>query len=200
MNFNKIALFAITATTIFLVTACSVNTVTEDSLGIRNTSLYTEDKTIADQTKYATTLAGESKNIDRAFENAPPMIPHDIEGMLPISLDNNQCVACHDPLVAESVNATSYPQSHVTNFREQISINKDGDIVREGKVLPNSSDIITVSKPLDMLSNSRFVCSSCHAPQSESAIVPKNNFAPEFRTTGLNAKSNLVDTMNEGVK
>ena len=39
------------------------------------------------------------------------MIPHDTEGMLPITIDNNQCTSCHDPMVAESMGATLF-QNH----------------------------------------------------------------------------------------
>ncbi len=46
-------------------------------------------------TQYRTAPAGTSTKFARAYENAPPMIPHDIEGMLPITIDNNQCATCH---------------------------------------------------------------------------------------------------------
>lgn len=200
MNFNKIALSTIAAATILVASAFSASTVNEDSLGIRKTSIYTEDKTVSDETKYGTEAAGGSTKIKRAFENAPPMIPHDTEGMLPITIDNNQCTACHDPMVAESMGATPLPKSHFTSFREQVAINKDGDIERDGKVVVNSGDLKSIVKPLEMLSNARFNCSACHAPQSDSEFVPKNNFAPEFRSSDLNDKSNLVDVINEGVK
>lgn len=200
MNFNKIALSTIAAATIFVASAFSASTVNEDSLGIRHTSIYSEDKTVSDETKYGTEAAGGSTKIKRAFENAPPMIPHDTEGMLPITIDNNQCTSCHDPMVAESMGATPLPKSHFTSFREQVAINKDGNIERDGKVVENSSDLKSVVKPLEMLSNARFNCSACHAPQSDSKIVPKNNFAPDFRSTDLNDKSNLIDVINEGVK
>ncbi|MDX9757407.1 MAG: nitrate reductase cytochrome c-type subunit, partial [Sulfurimonas sp.] len=59
-------------------------TVSEESLGLRNTDLYTEDATIADKTEYRTAQATTSSRIKRAFQDAPPMIPHDTTGMLPI--------------------------------------------------------------------------------------------------------------------
>jgi cytochrome c-type protein NapB len=96
--------------------------------------------------------------------------------------------------------ATPIPKSHFTSFREEVKLDSNGNLEREGKVVENSSDLKGVKKPLDHLSNARFNCSACHAPQSNSANVPKNNFSPEFRSGGLNDRSNLIDTISEGVK
>lgn len=128
------------------------------------------------------------------------MIPHDVEGMLPITIDNNQCTMCHEPAVAPSMGATPIPKSHFTSFRPETKLTKDGVMLQEGKHLNNTSDIKGVEKPLDSLAGARFNCTQCHAPQSEGTNAPKNNFAPDFRSEGLNGHSNLIDTINEGVK
>lgn len=201
MKLAKITLSLFTAAVISTISFAATNTtIKDDSIGLRHDSLFKEDKVVGDETKYGTDPAGGSTKIKRAFENAPPMIPHDTEGLLPITIDNNMCTSCHDPLVAESMGATPIPKSHFTNFREYVALNKDGQLERDGKVVENSSDLATITKPLDMLSNARFNCSACHAPQSDSANVPKNNFAPEFRSSDLNDKSNLMDVIKEGVK
>ena len=200
MKLGKLTLGIVTAATLLVVGCTAGKTVSEESLGLRTTNLYTEDTTTGDQTKYGTMAAGTSTKIARAFENAPPMIPHDVEGMLPITIDNNQCTTCHEPAVAPSMGATPIPKSHFTSFRPETKLSKDGVMLQEGKLLNNTSDIKTVEKPLDALSGARFNCSACHAPQSEGLNVPKNNFATEFRSEGLNGHSNLIDTINEGVK
>ncbi|MFA5721848.1 MAG: nitrate reductase cytochrome c-type subunit [Aliarcobacter sp.] len=203
MKLLKFALILIIAGTF---TACfnSNNSQTKSqenkSFGLRDADLLDETKVVSDETKYLTDPAGASTKIKRAFENAPPMISHDVEGMLPITIDNNQCIMCHDPMLAESMGATAIPKSHFTNFREDVNIDKKGQLQRDGKIVENSSDIKTVVKPLDHLSNARFNCSACHAPQSQSEIVPKNNFVTEFRSSDLNDKSNLLDVIEEGVK
>ncbi len=170
------------------------------SFGLRDADLLDETKVVSDETKYLTDPAGASTKIKRAYENAPPMIPHDTEGMLPITIDNNQCIMCHDPMLAESMGATAIPKSHFTSFREDVNIDKKGQLQRDGKIVENSSDLKTIIKPLDHLSNARFNCSACHAPQSQSEIVPENNFVTEFRSSDLNDKSNLLDVIKEGVK
>ena len=170
------------------------------SFGLRDADLLDETKVVSDETKYLTDPAGASTKIKRAYENAPPMISHDVEGMLPITIDNNQCIMCHDPMLAESMGATAIPKSHFTSFREDVNIDKKGQLQRDGKVVANGSDLKTIIKPLDHLSNARFNCSACHAPQSQSEIVPENNFVTEFRSSDLNDKSNLLDVIKEGVK
>ncbi|RBQ32511.1 nitrate reductase cytochrome c-type subunit [Aliarcobacter vitoriensis] len=200
MNLSKLTLSILTFSSILVVSMNAANSIKDDSLGLRHESLLKEDKVTGDETKYGTDPAGTSTKFKRAFENAPPMIPHDTEGLLPITIDNNMCTSCHDPLVAESMGATPIPKSHFTNFREYVALNKDGQLERDGKVVGNSSDLKTIKKPLDMLANARFNCSACHAPQSNSANIPKNNFTPDFRSSDLNDKSNLLDVITEGVK
>ncbi|QKF74029.1 periplasmic nitrate reductase NapAB, small subunit, periplasmic diheme cytochrome c550 protein [Aliarcobacter faecis] len=200
MKLGKLTLSLFVAAIVTTISFAATKTIKDDSIGLRQDTLFSEDKVVSDETKYGTDPAGGSTKIKRAFENAPPMIPHDTEGMLPITIDNNQCTACHDPAVAESMGATPIPKSHFTSFREAVAIAKDGNLERDGKEVANSSDLKPIIKPLDHLSNARFNCSACHAPQSNSVNVPKNNFAPEFRSSDLNDKSNLIDVVTEGVK
>lgn len=200
MKLGKLTLGIATAAALFVVGCATTQTVSDESLGLRKTDLYTEDKTTGDKTQYSTAAAGSSTKIARAYENAPPMIPHDVEGMLPITINNNQCTTCHDPAVAESMGATPIPKSHYTDFRPITKVDANGAMIVEGKVIANTSDIKTVSHKNDSLEGARFNCSQCHAPQSTATEAPANNFAPEFRSEGLTGKSNLIDVINDGVK
>ncbi len=199
MKLTNIALGLFTAAAIFMVGCSATQTVSEESLGLRKTSLYTESDAMPVKTEYSKKAAGESKLIARAFENAPPMIPHDIEGMLPITINNNSCTGCHVPGVAESMNATPIPQSHFTNFRPDTALASNGMITKEGQEVENTSDFKTVGKKTAMVSGTRFNCSQCHAPQSMSK-TPVNEFQADFRADGHSKKSNLIDNINEGVK
>lgn len=200
MKITNIALGFFTAAAIFTVGCTANQTVSEESLGLRKTNLYTEDTTVGDKTVYNQKVAGESVLIERAFENAPPMISHSVEGMLPITINNNMCTSCHTPGVAEAMNATAIPKSHFTDFRPDTSLAKDGRIAKNGSAVTNTSDVKTTSKSLDELSGTRFNCTLCHAPQSMETAAPANEFQTEFRSAGLNTKSNLIDTINEGVE
>lgn len=200
MKLGKLTLSLFAAALVATISFAETKIIKDESIGLRKDNLYTEDKVAGDQTNYKADPAGTSTKFQRAYENAPPMIPHDVEGMFNISSDNNQCTACHDPAVAQSMGATPIPKSHYTSFREAVELSKDGNLQRDGKTVANSSDVKTVVKPLETMSNARFNCSACHAPQSDSANVPKNNFSPEFRSTDLNGKSNLIDVIGEGLK
>lgn len=119
--------------------------------------------------------AGEAQRYERSFENAPPMIPHDLEGLVPITADNNMCVTCHMPEVAKDVGATPIPKSHLYSIRNKKDL--------EGK-----------------LSDDRFNCTTCHVPQANVETKFKNNFKPEYRDANSSQHSNLLDVLNEGVR
>ena len=111
------------------------------------------------------------------------MIPHDTEGMLPITIDNNQCVGCHMPEVAVGMNATPIPKSHFTNFRPHHKF--DGKTFE--KSIDNMKNEIAIQEK-NTLVNARFNCSQCHAPQSEGQLVG-NTFSPEFTSKDGASKS-----------
>ncbi len=181
--------------------AAAKGTISEESLGLRKTNLYTEkSETVGEKATYGKAAAGTSKKFERAYENAPPMIPHDVEGMLPIKIGNNACTGCHMPEVAPSMGATPIPKSHFASFRPVTTIAKNGAVVKEGKAVKNTSDFKTVVHKLDKLSNARFNCSQCHAPQSTGAPLVENTFTPDFLSKDGKNSSNLIDTINEGVK
>ena len=198
MKLYKITLGILTSSMLLL--AANTTTVKEESLGLRKASVYNEDKIAGDKTQYGSDAPGTSKKINRAYENAPPMIPHDVEGFLPITKDNNQCITCHEPAVAESMGATPVPKTHFTSFRPETKMTEDGTLLQEGKHVDNIGDIKSVAKPLETLSNARFNCSACHVPQSTATEAPKNTFKPEFRSKDANSKSNLINNINDGVK
>ena len=182
------------------ISVASGATVSEESLGLRKTNLYSEDSVTPVEGKYTTVAPGSSKRFDRAFENAPPMIPHSVDGLLPITTSNNACLGCHMPDVAPSMNATPIPPSHFTNFRPMTKIAADGKMVKEGVEISNTSDIKIVARQEDKLYQGRFNCSQCHAPQAEIKPLVDNNFQPDFRKPEEKQKSNLIDVINEGVE
>ena len=71
--------------------------IAEKNLGLRKTDLYNEDKAKGDKTDYNRPAPGTSTRFERAYKDAPPMIPHSVEGLLPITRNNHQCLGCHMP-------------------------------------------------------------------------------------------------------
>ncbi len=147
----------------------------EEDLGIRKESLYEEEKEKPEHGEYSTAEPGKSQKLGRAFENSPPLIPHDLTGMLPIAETNNACLNCHMPDHAVSVGATPMPKSHFFD-------------IETGKDLG------------DKLDGKRYFCMECHVPQVNIPEVIKNEFKGEFRTKKSRTRSDLLDTLNEGVK
>ena len=150
-------------------------TISEESLGLRKTNLYSEDGTVADKTAYSTAQATTSTKIKRAFQDAPPMIPHDTVGMLPIKINDNRCISCHMPDVAGSMGATPIPVSHFTDFRPKHKV--EGGEFKQ--VVNNYKNEVAI-KEEKKLQGSRFNCSLCHAPQSQGELVVENTFKPVF--------------------
>jgi cytochrome c-type protein NapB len=177
------------------------NSVSEKSLGLRKTNLYSENRrTQGVQADYNRPSPGSSTRFQRAFRDAPPMIPHSVEGLLPITKPNNQCLGCHLPEVAPSVGSTPIPITHFTNYRPT-TVLKNGKVLKDGKVFKNTSDIkIAKAKKSGDLYKGRFNCTQCHAPQAKVKTDVANTFRPDFGNNKQKSHSSLLDTMNEGVK
>ena len=190
-------------------TATSANnkvapTITEESLGLRKTDLYTEASTIAPKTEYRTGSAGSSEKISRAFQDAPPMIPHDTDGMLPIKIGDNQCTGCHMPDVASSMGATPIPSSHLTDFRPATGIGSDGRITKNGVSVDNTSSstraYVSIKSSHGKLTGARFNCSQCHAPQSQGNLAVENTFEAAYtRADGASKSSWSGSELNYGL-
>jgi cytochrome c-type protein NapB len=149
--------------------------ITEASLGLRTTDLYSEDSTVAAKTEYRAADAGTARKINRAFQDAPPMIPHDASGFLPITKGNNACMGCHEPAVAPAMGATPIPPSHFLNMRPDNKV-VNGMFHKQVNNYKNETSV----KKLSTVSLARFNCSQCHAPQSEGNLAVANTFEPVF--------------------
>ncbi|WP_104624892.1 nitrate reductase cytochrome c-type subunit [Helicobacter felis] len=148
----------------------------DTEIGLRKVPLEDEQSLVLNAYDFHKKAPGESQRFERAYENAPPMIPHDTTGLLPITRESNQCLGCHMPDVASSVGATPVPPSHLFDFRNDRP-------TKEGKI-----------------SDARFNCTQCHAPQANTQPVIKNNFKPVFTNKDLEFRSDFMDVVNVGVK
>jgi len=160
------------------LSSCAHNKVyTEEELGLRKESLYDEDSTIPVWGEPLGTEAGSSAKIERAFENSPPVIPHDVTGMLPIARHNteNMCMECHMPEEAVDSGATPIPRSHLVDLDT-------------GKDLKGELD------------GHRHNCMQCHVIQTAVTPAVENLFKGEFRDEKGRSRSNLMEILNEGVK
>jgi cytochrome c-type protein NapB len=148
--------------------------VTDDDLGLRKGSLLSEKQVTPEKGKYTNAAAGSAKKIPRSFANSPALIPHDIDGMLPITLKNNQCADCHMPEAAKQTGAVPVPRSHLMKLAD-------------GKDLHGKLD------------GERYNCVECHVRQSASPLPVRNTFKGGFKGSKDKTRSNLAETVNEGV-
>ena len=146
----------------------------EEELGLRKTTLYDESGIEPVHGETTKKEPGESTKFERSFENSPPLIAHDISGMLPMDEDNI-CMGCHMPKEAIFSGATPVPSSHL--------INLDTKEYLEGS-----------------LDGSRFNCLQCHVVQTILTPAVENIFKGEFRDERGRYRSNLLNILNEGVE
>ncbi len=143
---------------------------------------------------YHSAAPGTAKKFKRAFQDAPPMIPHSVEGLIPITKNNNACLSCHMPDVAVSMGATPIPISHFTDFRPKTEV-VGTELFKNGKVIKNTSSetlsnvSIKVNKGERHLYAGRYNCTQCHAPQSTNKLVDESTFKPIFDSPNGASKS-----------
>ena len=126
-----------------------------DSMGLSKISVF--DVPTQPAYHYKGEFPGQNGVLPRAYPGAPPQVPHDISGFLPITMQSNMCVSCHDQPTQwgkkrEQGMPTPIPPSHYTDMRNA-----------PGKVAQH-------------LVNARFNCNQCHVPQAETAPLTGNTF------------------------
>lgn len=191
MKLGKLTL-AVSLAASILIAANTKNVIDDESIGLRKVDLLSEEKAAPDETKYGTSQPMSGYKIDRAYQNAPPMIPHDVEGMLDITPQNNSCIGCHDVSVAESMGATPIPKSHYIDFRPKHKLEGEKFV----KSTDNMKNEVSI-KPIDTISNARFNCNACHAPQSTGDLAVENTFKPDFTREDGQHKSTWHEVLTD---
>jgi len=141
----------------FLFTGCQQTTASKAAkevkvTGIREANLNADSQNLP-ELKLNTTqpIPGKVKAQPKSFVTAPPMIPHSVEGMVPITKNSNMCLNCHMPSSAKSMGVTAIPDSHF-------------------------EDNFNGGKKTSKLAGSRYNCTLCHAPQAMVDPVIENKF------------------------
>lgn len=89
-----------------------------------------------------------SEGFVRAYRQQPPLIPHKVDGYQ-VSIDNNQCMSCHDWPGNTRVNAPKISETHYVD--------------RQGV-------------RLDKVAGTRYFCTQCHVPQTDTKPLIGNVF------------------------
>lgn len=150
--------------------------ISEETLGLTKVGVEADSGLVEKAFTYKGVAPGAgNKRIPRAYDNAPPMIPHDIKELPIITKDENACLMCHMPAVAADVGAIPLPKTHLTNLRKMEDLKGE-------------------------LYQGRWNCTQCHASQAELDPAVMNKFKGAYRKKiGGEYKTNLFTTIQEGV-
>jgi cytochrome c-type protein NapB len=95
---------------------------------------------------------GERPLIARVNSVAPPTVPHGIADFLPVTLESNLCIDCHEVEEKQAGEPTPIPSSHYTDLR------REPEAVGESVV------------------GARYNCIACHVSLSEANALVENRF------------------------
>jgi cytochrome c-type protein NapB len=131
--------------------------VSDAEIGLEKSSVFADPDPIV--AAAAGAQPGTNEPSGGYFSGSPPVIPHAVDGMLPITAANNMCLACHDApdRIGEEKAAgvaTAIPTSHYTDLRRD-----------PGTVTAN-------------LIGARYSCTQCHAAQTDAKPLVRNTYGP----------------------
>ena len=148
--------------------------------------------------EYSKAAPGTSKKFERSYQNAPPLIPHSIEGLVPITLNNNACLGCHMPSVAKSMGATPMPPTHFKDFFFDTKKKLIKQKLYEDVVAYKAR--LTLMAKKEDIAPQRYNCVQCHVPQANAKPLVANTFKPDYKNPEAKHKSFLNQELMEGVK
>ncbi|MDP3037663.1 MAG: nitrate reductase cytochrome c-type subunit [Rhodocyclaceae bacterium] len=94
---------------------------------------------------------GQPLLISRTFVGQPPMVPHDVEKYVPITMDENACLECH---ITDELRGQKVPKLGVSHYSATLK-------TRDGK---------------PAVAMDRFQCDSCHVPQVDAKPLVDSKF------------------------
>ena len=132
---------------------CQPGTIHESDMGIGADGVFADPfpKTY----DYPTEEAGKSDLISRSYHDAPPLVPHTVEEYLPITMETNECMECHDKPKIRG-------RDYVKGEKLAMSNSHYGGFAGTGDK--------------NEVSGSMYTCSQCHAPASDAKPLVANTF------------------------
>ena len=95
---------------------------------------------------------GDSTLLPRSYDGAPPLVPHSLDGLVPIAREENLCLFCHAIGSTDPGDPPQVPRSHFIDWRVA------PDVVR------------------DTVAGARWTCTTCHVRQSDAPTPVGNTF------------------------
>ncbi len=148
-------LFVSTLLTVIGIAGCQTggDAIDETSVGIGADAIFNDPSPSV--FVYPTTKVGKSDRMNRSYETAPPMVPHTVAEYLPITMETNDCMDCHDrPTLRE--------REYVKGKKLAMTVSHYGGFYGKGD--------------LEEVSGARYNCTQCHAPLSDAKPLVENTF------------------------
>ena len=125
----------------------------ELNMGLSKTSVF--DTPTPTVYTYSDGKPGYNDRLAKAWDELPPQIPHRVEEFLPVVMEDNQCLDCHD----------------VPKY-----IGKPFNTDRTKKSKSPMSENHYASEDLDEIAGARFNCMQCHVPQTNAEPLVDNTY------------------------
>lgn len=127
--------------------------VKDTALGLSKTSVFEAPAPPAFQPEQS--APGEKPLPPRLGPQIPPVVPHGVADMLPITREQNACVDCHAIAGPKKAGEpTPLPASHYVDYR-------------------NAPD-----KAGDKVAGARWLCTACHVPRTDAAPLVGSRYRP----------------------
>ncbi len=197
MKFKR--LVGISAVVAMLFAAgCGAATASKSAKVVTEAELSYGERGTPPKVEYSKAAPGTAKRFERSYENAPPLIPHSVDGLLPITIKNNACLGCHMPSVAKSMGATPMPPTHFKDFFFDTKKKLIKQKLYEDVVAYKAR--LTLMAKKEDIAPQRYNCVQCHVPQANAKPLVANTFKPDFRDPNAKHRSKLYKNLMEGVK
>jgi len=137
------------------ISACASDggAIDELNMGLSKTSVF--DDPTPTTYDYSDAKPGKNDWLPRAWEGAPPQIPHRVEMYLPVVAEDNQCLDCHD-----TPKYIGKPKNMDRTIKNKSPMSRDH----------------YASAELEDVAGARFNCTQCHVPQSNAAPLVESTF------------------------
>jgi cytochrome c-type protein NapB len=111
--------------------------------------------------------AGDSTLVPRATPTTPPQVSHELASLLPITMEENACLACHLPSNAGN-DDIPIPESHFARPRVEVALTRT-DPAFTGRAMLSYVAGYTQEKEDPI--GARYNCVQCHTASAENPAV-----------------------------
>ena len=141
----------------YFVSGMAIDAVVDDhEIGLSKESVFAVPT--PDVNVYSQIEPGELDRLPRAYNTLPPQVGHTLSEYLPITIEENECLDCHD---------------------RRKYLEREGWKWQVGRKLPMPDDhygTFNRQGGAEEVAGSRYICTQCHVPLSDAKPLVENTF------------------------